>query len=109
MRAIANSLQGLTSDTAYVSSYLFTVDDPVVLVGHSYAGAVIANVATSDPDVKALVYVAGFILAKARRYGRPHRPGPLPGGLRRRRRQGHGRRPSSPAARQHPSGLRCQY
>ena len=33
---------------------------PVVLVGHSYGGAVITNAATSDPDVKALVYINAF-------------------------------------------------
>ncbi|MFE5211966.1 alpha/beta fold hydrolase [Streptomyces sp. NPDC056600] len=61
VRAIANPLQGLTGDSAYVSSYLSTIDGPVVLVGHSYGGAVITNAAASDPEVKALVYIAGFI------------------------------------------------
>ncbi|MFI8205486.1 alpha/beta fold hydrolase [Streptomyces sp. NPDC085937] len=69
VRAIANPLQGLTSDTAYVSSYLATIDGPVVLVGHSYGGAVITNAAASDPDVKALVYIAGFIPAKGETVG----------------------------------------
>ncbi|MFE0478154.1 MULTISPECIES: alpha/beta fold hydrolase [Streptomyces] len=69
VRAIANPLQGLTSDTAYVSSYLSAIDGPVVLVGHSYGGAVITNVAASDPDVKALVYIAGFIPAKGETVG----------------------------------------
>ena len=69
VRAIANPLQGLTSDTAYVSSYLSTIDGPVVLVGHSYGGAVITNSAASDPDVKALVYIAGFIPAKGETVG----------------------------------------
>jgi pimeloyl-ACP methyl ester carboxylesterase len=69
VRAIANPLQGLTSDSAYVSSYLATIDGPVVLVGHSYGGAVITNSAASDPDVKALVYIAGFIPAKGETVG----------------------------------------
>ncbi|MEU6657196.1 alpha/beta hydrolase [Streptomyces sp. NPDC046900] len=69
VRAIANPLQGLTSDTAYVSSYLSTIKGPVVLVGHSYGGAVITNSAASDPDVKALVYIAGFIPAKGETVG----------------------------------------
>jgi pimeloyl-ACP methyl ester carboxylesterase len=63
VRAIADPLRGLTSDSAYVSSYLAGIDGPVVLVGHSYGGAVITNAAVTDPDVKALVYVAGFIPA----------------------------------------------
>ncbi|WP_379498338.1 alpha/beta hydrolase [Nonomuraea thailandensis] len=33
---------------------------PIVLVGHSYGGAVVTN-AAADPDVKALVYVSAFI------------------------------------------------
>jgi pimeloyl-ACP methyl ester carboxylesterase len=69
VRAIANPLRGLTSDTAYVSSCLATIDGPMVLVGHSYGGAVITNSAVSDPDVKALVYVAGFIPAKGETVG----------------------------------------
>lgn len=69
VRAIANPLQGLTSDSAYLSSYLSTIKGPVVLVGHSYGGAVITNSAASDPDVKALVYVAGFIPVKGETVG----------------------------------------
>jgi pimeloyl-ACP methyl ester carboxylesterase len=40
---------------------LDTIPGPVVLVGHSYGGAVISNVSAGDPDIKALVYVAAFI------------------------------------------------
>jgi pimeloyl-ACP methyl ester carboxylesterase len=69
VRALANPLQGLQGDTAYVSSYLATIDGPVVLVGHSYGGAVITNAAASDPDIKALVYIAGFIPVKGETVG----------------------------------------
>jgi pimeloyl-ACP methyl ester carboxylesterase len=69
VRALANPLQGLTSDTAYVTSYLSTIDGPKVLVGHSYGGAVITNAATAVPDVKSLVYIAGFIPAKGETIG----------------------------------------
>lgn len=69
VRAIADPLQGLTSDTAYVTSYLSTIDGPKVLVGHSYGGAVITNAATAVPDVKALVYIAGFIPVKGETIG----------------------------------------
>jgi pimeloyl-ACP methyl ester carboxylesterase len=34
-------------------------DEPVILVGHSYGGAVITGAGT-DPSVAALVYIAGF-------------------------------------------------
>lgn len=69
VRAIANPLQGLTSDTAYVTSYLATINGPKVLVGHSYGGAVITNAATAVPDVKSLVYIAGFIPIKGESVG----------------------------------------
>ena len=58
--APANPLRGLASDAAYVRSVLQTIDGPIVLVGHSYGGAVITNAAVGVPNVKALVYVAGF-------------------------------------------------
>jgi pimeloyl-ACP methyl ester carboxylesterase len=41
VRAIANPLQDLTTDSEYVADYLKTIPGPVVLVGHSYGGAVI--------------------------------------------------------------------
>ena len=69
VRAIANPLQGLTSDTAYAISYLDTIDGPKVLVGHSYGGAIITNAATAVPGVKSLVYIAGFIPAEGETIG----------------------------------------
>jgi pimeloyl-ACP methyl ester carboxylesterase len=57
VRAIANPLQDLTTDSQYVSDYLKTIPGPVVLVGHSYGGAVITNAAAGLANVKALVYV----------------------------------------------------
>ncbi|MFD7440107.1 alpha/beta fold hydrolase [Streptomyces sp. NPDC059909] len=58
--APANPLRGLTSDAEYVHSVLKSVHGPVVLVGHSYGGAVISEAAADDPQVKALVYIAAF-------------------------------------------------
>jgi pimeloyl-ACP methyl ester carboxylesterase len=43
--APANPLRNLSSDAAYVSSVLDTIEGPIVLVGHSYGGAVITNAA----------------------------------------------------------------
>jgi pimeloyl-ACP methyl ester carboxylesterase len=54
--APANPLRGVAADAAYLKSILNTIDTPVVLVGHSYGGAVITNAATGN--VKALVYIA---------------------------------------------------
>ncbi|MFE0333531.1 alpha/beta fold hydrolase, partial [Streptomyces sp. NPDC058955] len=58
--APANPLRGLAEDTAYLRSVLAAVDGPVVLVGHSYGGAVISGAALGDHRVKALVYIAAF-------------------------------------------------
>ena len=62
--APANPLRGLSSDAAYLRTVLATISGPIVLVGHSYGGAVITNAAAGDPDVEALVYVAAFALAE---------------------------------------------
>jgi pimeloyl-ACP methyl ester carboxylesterase len=59
--APSNPLRGLTSDADYIRSVLATIPGPVVLVGHSYGGAVITNAARRADNVKALVYVAAFI------------------------------------------------
>lgn len=58
--APANPLRGIASDAAYLRSVLATVPGPIVLVGHSYGGAVITNAAGGNPNVKALVYIAAF-------------------------------------------------
>src|SRR3954469_163828 len=58
--AAANPLRGLASDAAAVSDLVRTIDGPVVLVGHSYGGAVISNVDADAGDIVGLVYVAGF-------------------------------------------------
>lgn len=58
--AVANPLRGVKSDAAYVSSYIKSVDGPVVLVGHSYGGSVITDAAAGNGNVKALVYVSAF-------------------------------------------------
>jgi pimeloyl-ACP methyl ester carboxylesterase len=58
--APANPLRGVAADSAYTASLLSQIDGPVLLVGHSYGGAVITNAATSAPNVVGLVYVAAF-------------------------------------------------
>ncbi|GGY89941.1 alpha/beta hydrolase [Streptomyces olivaceoviridis] len=59
--APALPLRGLASDTAYIRSVLESVSGPIVLVGHSYGGAVISQAAAGLPSVKALVYIAAFV------------------------------------------------
>jgi pimeloyl-ACP methyl ester carboxylesterase len=58
--AVANPLRSLAGDAAYLKAVLAPVTGPIILVGHSYGGALITNAATGNPNVKALVYIAGF-------------------------------------------------
>ena len=58
--AAANPLRGLASDAAAVSDLVRTIEGPVVLVAHSYGGAVISNVDPDAGDIVGLVYVNGF-------------------------------------------------
>ena len=59
-----NPLRGLGADSASIAAYLSTISGPIVLVGHSYGGAVITNAALGNSQVKALVYVDAFIPAQ---------------------------------------------
>lgn len=67
--AVPNPLRGLTYDSAYLQGLLAGVDGPKILVGHSYAGAVISNAAPAIADVAALVFVAAFIPAEGEALG----------------------------------------
>jgi pimeloyl-ACP methyl ester carboxylesterase len=55
-----NPLRGVALDSAYIKSVLEQIEGPILLVGHSYGGAVITNAATEVPNVVGLVYVAAF-------------------------------------------------
>jgi len=57
--APANPLRDLPGDAAYIKSVLATIKGPVVLVGHSYGGAVITEAGTHQ-NVTALVYISAF-------------------------------------------------
>ena len=58
--AVANPLRSLSGDAAHVQAVLDSVEGPVVLVGHSYGGAVISAAAAGSSAVTALVFVAAF-------------------------------------------------
>ncbi len=58
--AAADPLEGVAQDSAAVASLLRSIPGPIVLVGHSYGGAVITNAAAGNANVKALVYIAAF-------------------------------------------------
>jgi pimeloyl-ACP methyl ester carboxylesterase len=57
--AVQNPLTSLADDVAATKRAIALQDGPVLLVGHSYGGAVI-TVAGNDPKVVGLVYVAAF-------------------------------------------------
>jgi pimeloyl-ACP methyl ester carboxylesterase len=58
--AAPNPLRSLAADAASVADLIRTVDGPVVLVAHSYGGAVISNVPADAGEITGLVYVCGF-------------------------------------------------
>jgi pimeloyl-ACP methyl ester carboxylesterase len=58
--AVANPLRGLAADAAAVSDLVRSIDGPVVLVAHSYGGAVISNVDPGAGEITGLVYVNAF-------------------------------------------------
>ncbi|GAB1332751.1 alpha/beta fold hydrolase [Streptomyces sennicomposti] len=63
-----NPLRGLASDAAYVASVAAQIDGPVVLVGHSYGGALITVAGTAE-NVVGLVYVAAYVLEEGESLG----------------------------------------
>jgi len=89
-----NPLRGLAHDAEYIASFVNQLDGPVLLVGHSYGGAVISVAGAAADNAVGLVYVAAFILDEGESFGEIFagfpatplgealRPGtyPLPGG-----------------------------
>ena len=67
--APANPLRGIASDSAYLASFLNQIPGLVLAVGHSYAGAVISNAATTASNVVGLVVVAAFAPEEGERLG----------------------------------------
>lgn len=63
-----NPLRGLESDAAYIASVAAQIDGPVVLVGHSYGGAII-SVAGATENVVGLVYVAAYVTEEGESLG----------------------------------------
>lgn len=59
--APANPLRGISHDSAYIASVVSQIPGPVLLVGHSYGGAVITNAGALADNLRGLVYVCAFI------------------------------------------------
>lgn len=60
VRAPMNPLRSLAFDADAVTRYTTTIEGPIVLVGHSYGGAVISQAAPVVNDVIALVFLSAF-------------------------------------------------
>src|SRR5258708_27709470 len=58
--AVQNALASLAGDVETTKRVIDAQPGPVVLVGHSYGGAVITGAAAGSTKVKALVYLAAF-------------------------------------------------
>jgi pimeloyl-ACP methyl ester carboxylesterase len=58
--AVQNPLASLAGDVESTRRVIDAQAGPVVLVGHSYGGAVISGAAAGRSNVKALVYIAAF-------------------------------------------------
>jgi pimeloyl-ACP methyl ester carboxylesterase len=57
---VQNPTLSLAGDAAATKRVIDAQSEPVILVGHSYGGAVITEAGT-HPNVAALVYIAGFV------------------------------------------------
>ena len=77
--AVQNPLTSLADDVAATKRAITLQDGPVLLVGHSYGGAVITE-AGNDPQVVGLVYVAAFAPSEGESVAsvtKPFPPSPL--------------------------------
>jgi pimeloyl-ACP methyl ester carboxylesterase len=60
VKAPPNPLRGVTAgDAEYLKCFIGQIEGPVLLIGHSYGGAVITAAGVAD-NVVGLVYAAGF-------------------------------------------------
>src|SRR3954469_10946739 len=64
-----NPLRGLAHDAEYIASFVNQIEGPVLLVGHSYGGAVITVAGAAADNVVGLVYVAAFVLDEGESFG----------------------------------------
>ncbi len=78
--AVQNPTSSLADDADATRRIINSVDGPIVLVGHSWGGAVITE-AGNDPKVKALVYVAAFAPKAGETVGEQVGRYPAPPGL----------------------------
>src|SRR5215813_4385920 len=69
--AVQNPLTSLAADVETTKRVIDAQKGPVVVVGHSYGGAVITGAAAGNTNVKALVYLAAFAPEAGEPLGEP--------------------------------------
>jgi pimeloyl-ACP methyl ester carboxylesterase len=79
--AVQLPLTSLADDVAATRRVLALEEGPAVLVGHSYGGAVITEVAARSPEVRALVFIAAFAPDAGESLDDLAKQGPPPPGL----------------------------
>ena len=73
-----NPLRGVAFDAGSVANLVKTIDGPVVLVGHSYGGAVIGQASAGLDNVTGLVFLAAFGLDVGESCASAQAPFPAP-------------------------------
>jgi pimeloyl-ACP methyl ester carboxylesterase len=68
--AVQNPLKSIEDDVATTKRAIESQKGEVVLVGHSYGGAIITGAGANNPKVKALVYVAAYAPAAGKQSAR---------------------------------------
>ena len=58
--AVQNPMTSFAEDVATTKRAIDAQEGPVVVVGHSYGGAVMTAATAGNPNVKALVYISAF-------------------------------------------------
>jgi pimeloyl-ACP methyl ester carboxylesterase len=58
--APAMPLRSLAADAEVLNGFLRTIDGPILVAAHSYAGSIISDPAALTPAVRALAFVAAF-------------------------------------------------
>jgi len=69
-----NPERGLAADAASVGAFVEAIDGPVLLVGHSYGGAIITQASPTLSNVVGLVYLAAFGLDEGESIGAVQAP-----------------------------------
>ena len=78
VRAPMNPLRSLAFDADAIARYTTTIDGPIVLVGHSYGGAVISQAAGAVRSVVGLVFLSAFALDEGESCASVQEPFPTP-------------------------------